>query len=63
MVRVPLYPIAYAGYLAAAGDRSEAIADIRLAGVHLPRARWLTDNADRIHAVLTRHSDRPERSP
>jgi Ser/Thr protein kinase RdoA (MazF antagonist) len=63
MARVPNYPIAYAGYLAAAGERLEAIADIRLAGVHLPRARWLVENADRIRAKLTRHSDRPERSP
>jgi Ser/Thr protein kinase RdoA (MazF antagonist) len=63
MARVPIYPIAYAGYLAAAGERLEAIADTRMGGVHLPRACWLVDNADRVHAALAHHADRPERSP
>jgi hypothetical protein len=63
MARVPLYPIAYAGYLAAAGNRLEAVADTRLAGLHLPRARWLVDNADRIHAVFIGMSNRPEPPP
>lgn len=49
MARVPLYPIAEAGYLAAAGDTTEAIAQTLTAGRHLPRARWLADNAHLIH--------------
>lgn len=52
MARVPLYPIAEAGYLAAAGDMTDAIAQTRFAGRHLPRARWLVENADRVQASL-----------
>ncbi len=52
MARVPLYPIAEAGYLAAAGDTMDAIAQTRFAGRHLPRAQWLVDNADRVHERL-----------
>ncbi len=38
MARVPLYPVAEAGYLAAAGDGPGAIAEILLVASHLPRA-------------------------
>ncbi len=52
MARVPLYPVAEAGYLAAAGNTMEAIAQTRAAGHHLPRARWLVDNAERLQECL-----------
>lgn len=51
MARVPLYPVADAGYLAAAVAQTRAVAR------HLPRASWLVAHADRLHDVpLNRHA-------
>lgn len=52
MARVPLYPAADAGYLAAAGDRQGAIAQTRAVARHFPRASWLVANANRIQCAL-----------
>lgn len=52
MARVPLYPVADAGYLALAGDETGAIAQTRMVARHVPRACWLVANADRIHNAL-----------
>ena len=54
MARVPLYPVAEAGYLAAAGDGPGAIAETLLAACQLPRVTWLVENADRLHDALSR---------
>jgi len=62
MARVPLYPVADAGYLAVAGDGSGAIAQTGMVARHLPRACWLADNADRVHDALQRRRIR-DRSP
>lgn len=57
MARVPLYPVAAAGYLASTGDRLGAIAQTWAVGRHLPRACWLVANAGRIQdALLNRHA-------
>jgi Ser/Thr protein kinase RdoA (MazF antagonist) len=48
MARVQLFPVADAGYLAAAGQCDEAIGQTRAVAWHLPRAWWLIENAERI---------------
>lgn len=57
MARVPLYPVAEAGYVASAGDGSGAIAQTRAVARQLPRSSWLVTNAARLHdALLKRHA-------
>ena len=58
MARVPLYPVAEAGYLAAAGKGPGAIAETLLAACQLPRATWLVENADCLHDALARRDVR-----
>lgn len=52
MARIPLYPVAEAGYLAAAGDAKAAIIQTLSVDRHLPRAHWLVNNADRVSGAL-----------
>jgi Ser/Thr protein kinase RdoA (MazF antagonist) len=53
MARVQLFPAADAGYLAAAGQHAEAIAQTRAVARHLPRGWWLVANAERVSAQAT----------